>query len=54
MDDDDGIGWDGPACPACGSEMDAEAIETSHGLKVSQRCPACDLVLLVPAPFAMG
>ncbi|MFC5931721.1 hypothetical protein [Cryobacterium melibiosiphilum] len=52
MDDDDGLAWDGPPCPACGLEMNSDVIETAHGLKVCQRCPACGLVLLVPDPFA--
>lgn len=49
---DDGIPWSGPACPSCGTEMNAEIMSTSHGLKGSQRCPSCDLVLLVPDLFA--
>lgn len=47
MEDDDDIPWVGPLCPGCGSEMDARAV----GVRVSQRCPACGLVLLVPDPL---
>ena len=53
MDDDDGLDWDGPPCPACSHEMNADVVETAHGLKACQRCPACGLVLLVPDPFAI-
>jgi uncharacterized Zn finger protein len=49
---DDGFDWDGPPCPACGHEMNADVVETAHGLKVCQRCPECGLVLVVPDPFA--
>ncbi|KFF58469.1 hypothetical protein JF66_18340 [Cryobacterium sp. MLB-32] len=48
---DDGIRWSKPACPSCGTEMNAEILSTSHGLKGSQRCPHCDLVLLIPDLF---
>ena len=50
---DDGIPWSGPACPACGTEMNVEIMPTSKGLKGCQRCPQCDLVLLIPDLFAM-
>ena len=49
---DDGIPWSGPACPSCGTEMNAEITNTTHGLKGSQRCPHCNLVLLIPDLFA--
>lgn len=49
---DDGIPWSGPDCPACGTEMNAEIMSTSHGLKGNERCPHCDLVLRVPDLFA--
>ena len=45
------IPWSGPPCPACGAEMNAEIISTSRGLKASERCPRCDLVLLIPDLF---
>jgi len=50
--EDDGIPWSGPACPSCGTEMNVEITSTSHGLKGSQRCPHCNLVLLIPDLFA--
>ena len=49
---DDGIPWSGPACPACGTEMNVEIMPTSKGLKGCQRCPQCDLALLIPDLFA--
>jgi hypothetical protein len=49
----DGIDWAGPACPACKTEMNAEAFTTARGIRICQRCPACDLVLLVTDPFAL-
>ena len=49
----DGIPWSGPACPACGTEMNVEIMPTSKGLKGCQRCLQCDLVLLIPDLFAM-
>jgi tRNA(Ile2) C34 agmatinyltransferase TiaS len=48
----DGIPWNGPACPACGTEMNVEIMPTSKGLKGCQRCPQCDLALLIPDVFA--
>ena len=36
---------EGPPCPGCGGGMDAATVETKHGLKVSQRCEDCDLVI---------
>ena len=50
---DDGIPWSGPACPACGTEMNVEILSRSKRLKGCQRCPQCDLVLLIPDLFAM-
>lgn len=49
--EDDGIGWTGPPCPACGYEMNAETVQAWRGLKIIQRCPECDLVLVVRGPF---
>ena len=49
---DDGIRWNGPACPSCGTEMNAEILTTSKGLKGRERCPQCDLVLVIPDLFA--
>lgn len=42
---------EGAACPSCGGAMNADAVETQHGLKVWQRCQDCDLVVVVPHPF---
>lgn len=50
---DDGIGWSGPACLSCGTEMNIEIVSTQNGLKGYQRCPHCDLALLMPDLFAM-
>ena len=50
---DDGVPWSGPFCPSCGSGMNVEIITTSKGLKGCQRCPECDLTLLIPDLFAM-
>lgn len=49
---DDGIQGNGPACPSCGTKMNAEILTTSKGLKGCERCPQCDLVLLIPDLFA--
>ena len=48
---DDNLPWNGPHCPACGREMDAEVVETARGLQMCQRCSTCGLVSLVPDPF---
>lgn len=50
---DSRIPWAGPACPACGTELNVEIMRTSKGLKGCQRCPECDLALLIPDLFAM-
>ena len=50
---DDGIPWSGPACPSCGTEMNVEIMRTNKGLRGCQRCPQCDLSLLIPDLFAM-
>lgn len=49
----DGSGWRGPACLSCGTEMNIEIVSTQNGLKGCQRCPHCDLALLMPDLFAM-
>ena len=39
MDDDDGLGWDGPACPTCGRELDvAEVVPFFCGNYVAYEC----------------
>jgi uncharacterized radical SAM superfamily Fe-S cluster-containing enzyme len=48
---DDGIGWDGPACPECGRELDAESVGSSEGLAVAYSCPEHGIVSLAD-PFA--
>jgi uncharacterized Zn finger protein len=49
--DYDGLAWNGPLCPACGTEIDAEVLETSPRLSVVEHCPTCGLLALVPDPF---
>lgn len=49
---DEGFLWSGPACPSCGTEMNAKILTTSKGLKGCERCPQCDLVILIPDLFA--
>jgi hypothetical protein len=48
------VGWTGPLCPACSEEMNAGAVETQLGLGVVQRCPSCDLTMIVRDPFGIG
>jgi tRNA(Ile2) C34 agmatinyltransferase TiaS len=43
-----GVDWDGPACPSCGVEMNADGVDTAQGLESCHRCPHCRLVLVVP------
>lgn len=47
---DDGIAWEGPRCPACGRELDAESVGSSAGLAVAYSCPEHGAVSLVD-PF---
>ncbi|MBB5643643.1 hypothetical protein [Cryobacterium roopkundense] len=49
----DGIPWSGTACPACGTEMNVEIMRTGKGRSGCQRCPQCNLALLIPDLFAM-
>jgi tRNA(Ile2) C34 agmatinyltransferase TiaS len=39
---------DGPACPACGTEMIPDGVDTADGLEECYRCPRCRLVIVVP------
>ncbi|WP_166789488.1 MULTISPECIES: hypothetical protein [unclassified Cryobacterium] len=39
---------DGPACPACGTEMIPDGVDTADGLEECHRCPRCRLVIVVP------
>jgi len=48
----DGIPWSGPVCPACGAKMNVEIMRTGKGRKGCQRCPQCNLTLLIPDLFA--
>ena len=46
---DDGIDlFDGPPCPACGVEMQPDAVDTADGLESCHRCPRCKMVLVIP------
>jgi tRNA(Ile2) C34 agmatinyltransferase TiaS len=38
----------GPRCPACGTEMAPDGVDTAEGLESCHRCPRCKLVILVP------
>lgn len=50
---DEGMGQDGPACPACGTDMNVEVMSTRNGLRGCERCPRCDLTRLMPDLFEM-
>lgn len=39
---------DGPPCPACGTEMRPDGVDTADGLESCHRCPRCKLVLVIP------
>jgi Zn-finger nucleic acid-binding protein len=43
FDDDDG-----PACPACGTEMIPDGVDTADGMEECHRCPRCRLVIVLP------
>ena len=43
FDDDDG-----PVCPACGTEMIADGVDTADGMEECHRCPRCHLVIVLP------
>ncbi len=47
---DDGIEWDGPACPTCGRELDAIDISTREGVAVAYACAEHGVVSLAD-PF---
>ncbi|MBG6214922.1 MAG: hypothetical protein LH475_10835 [Cryobacterium sp.] len=36
-------------CPACGSEMITDGVDTADGLEFCHRCPKCRLVIVCPA-----
>ena len=38
----------GPLCPACGTEMTEDGVDTAEGLESCHRCPRCKLVIVVP------
>jgi hypothetical protein len=46
--DEDGFDEPGPPCPACGTEMAPDGIDTAEGLESCHRCPRCKLVIVVP------
>jgi hypothetical protein len=52
MDDDVDYDVDddepGPACPACGTEMSPDGVDTAEGLESCHRCPRCKLVIVMP------
>ncbi|SEN32086.1 zf-TFIIB domain-containing protein [Cryobacterium luteum] len=37
-----------PICPACGTEMITDGVDTADGLEECHRCPRCRLVIVVP------
>jgi tRNA(Ile2) C34 agmatinyltransferase TiaS len=39
---------DGPVCPACGTEMIADGVDTAGGMEECHRCPRCHLVIVLP------
>ncbi len=39
---------DGPPCPACGTQMQPDGVDTAEGLESCHRCPRCKLVLVIP------
>ncbi|WP_161498724.1 hypothetical protein [Microterricola pindariensis] len=47
MNDFDDL-FTGPPCPACGTEMHADGVDTAEGLESCHRCPRCKLVLVIP------
>ena len=48
--DEDGFDTDepGPPCPACGTEMSPDGVDTAEGLESCHRCPRCKLAIVVP------
>ncbi|WP_166793282.1 hypothetical protein [Cryobacterium lactosi] len=48
--DDDGFDIDepGPPCPACGTQMSPDGVDTAEGLESCHRCPRCKLAIVVP------
>ncbi len=39
---------DAPLCPACGTEMITDGVDTAEGLESCYRCPRCRLVIVIP------
>jgi transposase-like protein len=48
--DDDGFDEPNPPCPACGSEMTPDGVDTADGLESRHRCPRCKLVIVLSGP----
>jgi hypothetical protein len=46
--DDDELNEPGPVCPACGTEMTPDGVDTAKGLESCHRCPRCKLVIVLP------
>jgi hypothetical protein len=47
IDIDDELDEPGPACPACGTEMSPDGVDTAEGLESCHRCPNCKLVIVI-------
>lgn len=47
----DEIGWNGPPCPLCGRELDAEAVSDGRAITIAESCPEHGPISLAD-PFA--
>ena len=51
---DDGIEWEGAACPDCGRELMPEALVHSDGIAVVYACSEHGILTLMVDPFEEG